>query len=143
MRNAEIVNCINLATITNTTESTAGIVGRSEANIKIYNCYNLGDIISTGYQVGGILGFVYNEATVINVYNAGNIPLNGADGRSGIIGSLGWASISGTIKNAYNVGTIVDKKVNWTYGAGSMCGYFYNDNTQLTIENGYYLKNTC
>lgn len=141
--NAEIINCINLATITNTTESTAGIVGRSESNIKIYNCYNLGDIISMGYQVGGILGFVCNEATVINVYNAGNIPSNGASGRSGIIGSLGWASTSGTIKNAYNIGSIVDKKVNWMYGAGSMCGYLYNDSIQLSIENGYYLKNSC
>ena len=142
----EIINCVNTRTIRDTSEkseSVAGILGRNEANTKIFNSYNLGDIISPGYQVGGILGYGVVEAVIINVYNAGNVTVNGVRGRGGIIGSFGGDVTTGTIKNAYNVGTIVDKKVNWTYGAGSMCGYFYNDNTQLTIENGYYLKNTC
>lgn len=136
----EMINCVNTGLISDISksESVAGIIGRNEAKAKVFNSYNLGDIISPGLQVGGIIGYGVVETIIINVYNAGNITVNGSRGRGGIIGSFGGDVTIGTIKNAYNVGTIVDKKVNWTYGAGSMCGYFYNDNTQLTIENGYY-----
>lgn len=145
---AEIINCVNLGTIkntsnNNTSESTGGIVGRSESDIKIYNCYNLGDINSNGYQVGGILGYALGKVTIVNVYNIGNIPLNGPRGRGGIVGSLGGTSFIAKIKNAYNMGNVIEENISWTYTAGGICGGLYNDATELNIEDSYYLSSTC
>ena len=56
--------------ISNTSESTGGIFGRSEGDTSIYNSYNIGEIAATGYQVGGIVGYCVGKVNIKNTYNS-------------------------------------------------------------------------
>ncbi len=110
----------------------------------VYNSYNLGEIYVQGSRNGGIVGSTNSNIEIINVYNKGNITENGPFGRGGILGANTTVVGDGNvyINNAYNLGNIIEKKVNWMYGAGAICGYPSNSST-LTIEDSYYKKGTC
>ena len=143
--NLEIINCANLNTISGSSNSTGGIIGMCENVIGgIYNSYNIGEISTNGARTGGVVGSANSDIEIINVYNQGDIIENGAWGRGGILGSNSTVVGSGNvyINNAYNLGNVIENNVNWTYGAGAICGYPSNTSI-LTIENSYYKKGTC
>ena len=143
--NLEIINCANLNTISGSSNSTGGIIGMCENVIGgIYNSYNIGEISTNGARTGGVVGSANSDIEIINVYNQGDIIENGAWGRGGILGSNYTVVGSGNvyINNAYNLGNVIENNVNWTYGAGAICGYPSNTSI-LTIENSYYKKGTC
>ena len=144
--NVDIINCANLNIISGSNiNSTGGIIGMYEDVIGgIYNSYNLGEICVTGSSTGGIIGSTNSDIEIINVYNKGDITENGRYGRGGILGSNYTIVGSGNvyINNTYNAGNVIENNVNWTYGAGAICGY-PSDTSTLTIENSYYKKGTC
>ena len=143
--NLEIINCANLNTISGLSNSAGGIIGMCENVIGgIYNSYNIGEICTNGAGTGGVVGSANSDIEIINVYNQGDIIENGAWGRSGILGSnyTGVGSGNVYINNAYNLGNVIENNVNWTYGAGAICGYPSNTSI-LTIEKSYYKKGTC
>lgn len=144
--NLEITNCANLNTISNSnSNSIGGIIGMCENVIGgIYNSYNAGEISVKGASTGGIIGSTNSDIEIINVYNKGNITENGRYGRGGILGSNYTVVGSGNvyINNTYNLGNVIENNVNWTYGAGAICGYPSSTST-LTIENSYYKRGTC
>ena len=98
------------AEIDSSSESTGGIVGRSENDIKLYNSYNLGNLIGTGHQIGGIVGYIPRGGEIINVYNYGEITKSGPNGRSGIVGAVGFSNLVITVnlKYVYNLGKVVN-----------------------------------
>ena len=143
--NLVIINCANLDTISNSNSSTGGIIGICEDVVGgIYNSYNIGEIRVKGQGTGGIVGSTNSNIEIINVCNRGNITENGGFGRGGILGSnrtsVGVGNVY--INNAYNVGNIIEDNLNWSYGAGAICGYPSSTAT-LTIENSFYKKGTC
>ena len=148
--NIEITNCSNLGKITNSSESTGGIIGRNEGTTNISNSFNIGEISSIGMQAGGIIGYCVNNTNstnITNVYNYGEISRNGARGRGGIVGGINIRNTDNgivNINNTYNMGKVIDQKVNGMYGAGGICGYRYDvSKSNLIIDNSYYLRNTC
>ena len=141
----EIINCVNLNTITSSNSSAGGIVGMCEDVIGgIYNSYNMGEIKVRGSRSSGIVGSTNSNIEIINVYNKGNVTENGSFGRGGILGSNTSVVGDGNvyINNAYNLGNIIEDNLNWSYGAGAICGYPSSTAT-LTIENSFYKKGTC
>ena len=108
--NIELKNCSNMGELDNSSESTGGIVGRSENDIKLYNSYNLGNLIGTGHQIGGIVGYIPRGGEIINVYNYGEITKSGPNGRSGIVGAVGFSNLVITVnlKYVYNLGKVVN-----------------------------------
>ena len=143
LNNIDIINCTNTGKINNLSQSTGGIAGIIECTTAhIQNCYNTGEISSTGQVAGGILGNTYGGDIIIeNVYNRGEISKNGARGRGGILGMQTNGSQC-SIKNAYNMGKIIEQNVNWTYSFGAIVGRTENENL-LNIENCYYLQDSC
>lgn len=145
----EITNCANLNTISGKTADAGGpvggIIGTCESGVcGIYNSYNIGKINTKGPSAAGIIGATNSNVEIINVYNKGENIENGRFGRGGILGSNRTVVGNGNpiINNAYNFGRVIEKQINWMYGAGAICGY-PSDSSTLDIKNTYYNKETC
>ena len=112
-------NCINYATIKQTTSSTKGTIAGVACgnNISMYdNCINYGNVISLyGGYVAGV--GVRVEWNMRNCQNYGRIFLNGSViGAGGLVAQLA----GGTIVDCANYGEIVGKQY-----VGGLCGYVY------------------
>ena len=149
-----ITSCYNTGNITSSSSSSStnssssyesysysgGICGSSSK--KITRCYNWGDISATSAKeyyayayAGGVSGCCSN--TIFNSYNTGNLSSN-TTGTSnqysytgGISGYVNGTGSSYTIKNCYNVGSLLSGA-----NKGGISGY------SGTITNCHYL-NTC
>ncbi len=121
----------------------SGVAGEGVYAI-IKNCSNYGTI-SASYTGGGIVGQVgenrlKNDGSRLalkNCYNAGEIKGNGSWGNGGLIGAIRpcGTSVTSTIKNSYNAGTVSGTSVGSV--VGSIC------ETVLELENVYYLDSSC
>ena len=154
---SKIVNCYNLATISNSNGAAGGIIGstvsdseiidcynegkinssnniaagiaQSISNSKIFNCYNTGKIIG-GVPAGGIVERA-SDSEIINCYNNGEI--SGKYGSGGIVGD----SLSNSkIINCYNTGKIIDAD-------SSLGGILGKSITNSTLSKCYYLNSSA
>ena len=113
-----IANCINEGNI-NATGDGGGMIGDvlaqtnsiASTTITMTNCTNDGNIIG-GWNGGGLVGDVRATSsanssittTTTNCFNAGNITASSNGG--GLIGSMSASTISNTIMNSMNKGTV-------------------------------------
>lgn len=166
----KIQNCINLGTIYggiydgNTLSNCGGIVGGFLGKI-VENSINKGIINAKRSRAGGIAGEVLQNSIIIKCINVGGI--NGLAQIGGIVGGLngiieqcynsgevkGVEQLGGicgsvlnkyesTIKNCYNIGSIIPEKSSeyseWEIQyLGGIIGWMSSNQTSGTISNNY------
>ena len=139
-----IFNCYNFCNVYGNTYK-GGIVGNSRGATKIVNCCNAGKIELNGdtfysyTSAGGIIGIGGGEETVINCYNletVENYCTTVYAGAGGIIGNT--AGSTDTIINCYNIGKIIGQ-----HTQGSIAGGFWYSDWISTLNNCYYLEDSC
>ena len=166
----KIQNCVNRGTIHGGIYSddllsySGGIVGNFYGKM-IENSINKGIIDAKGIRVGGIAGQTYPESSITKCINVGSI--NGLAHNGGIVGGLngtiekcynsgevkGVQCLGGicgmvcnkyesTIKNCYNIGSIIPEKSSEhpdteIGNLGGIIGWMSSNQTSGTISNNY------
>lgn len=129
-------NCINRATITNTSSYVAGLVGVVigvteagvlKSDVLFTNCGNEASVSAGGGNVGGILGYSQTNTRLDGCYNTGNI--HGSHSVGGLVGYLKEAEGTCCINNSYNTGTVTGGSE-----VGGILGYMMNG---VSIANCY------
>lgn len=148
--NGEVAGCVNEATVEtpNNSGDIGGIVGRLYKGT-VRDCRNKGNVI--GRNSAGIVSNVEDKTSaVIRCWNEGDI--EGSYG-SGIV-----LSLSGTVQNCYNTGSVDEAGIAGTAYSGSSVAYCHNvgeitgymgapicsisSGSNITIENCYYLADS-
>lgn len=136
-----IENCVNKATINNSSASTSfytgGIVGKKQSGLcKIINCINEGTITAPSCKyVGGIVGGTdsgYNT----EVENCANIGSIGSTTSTYVGGIIGGTTSDDYVRNCYNNG-VINGTGNYV---ASIAGYH---NSSMTIEHCYFNSSKC
>ena len=118
-----------------------GIIGRLSGDVE--KAYNNGAIYNASTVTGGIVGWWYN-GDISNVFNTGNITVINSNTNTrgsevgGIVGGVD-SSISKTLNNAYNLGTLRSFATTGSYNSvGGIIGDIHHEyNGVLTISNVY------
>ena len=118
-----------------------GIIGRLSGDVE--KAYNNGAIYNASTVTGGIVGWWYN-GDISNVFNTGNISVINSSTNTrgsevgGIVGGVD-SSISKTLNNAYNLGTLRSFATTGSYNSvGGIIGDIHHEyNGMLTISNVY------
>ena len=141
-----VTECYNEGQV-NAASVFGGVVGYlqgDEGDAVVKNCYNTGAVTATSTssnQMGGVIGYVNVriEKTLIvsNLYNRGTI--TGYNYVGGVVGEFysGSASSNITIRDSYNVGSIIinDSSTSQVF-AGGIVGIMWNGSTGVeTVEN--------
>ena len=166
----KIQNCVNLGSVyggiynEDSASYSGGIVGAFYGKM-IENSINKGIINAKGIRVGGIAGHAGTESTITKCINVGDI--NGLSQNGGIVGGLngtiekcynsgtvkGIHRLGGicgivcnmyesTIKNCYNIGSIIPEKSSEYPESeiqylGGIIGWMSSNQTSGTISNNY------
>ncbi len=126
---ASMTGLTNRATVTSTSNGVGGVVGYSLATSTATGLTNYGDIVGA-YYVGGIAG--YSSATNYDsIANYGAIT-GGTSTTGGIGGTLGYTTLTTSVKNAKNYGA-----VSGAARVAGIVGYSYKNSSADTcvIEN--------
>ena len=104
---AEIKNLTLQGTVSGSSASVGGIVGKTQGSVKITNCAFEGNVTSTN------TGTTSGTAGIVGKVNSGNVTITGCvnnssiNGNSNAAGIIGYLSASGTtISESYNTGKI-------------------------------------
>lgn len=129
-----IENLAVYGSVTNTGNSTGGIIGEMCANNnRIENCCFIGDVTSTTNGVGGIVGLMWVNGQIKNCYHIGKV-ISKQQSAGGIAGYIGKVNNDNSfvIENCYHVGEVSGAE----NSAGSILGIVVEDreNTGVTVN---------
>jgi hypothetical protein len=128
---AILIDCYSTATVSNTYNSTGGLVGLNDGG-EIRNCYATGNVTavnSGNHSVGGLVGFSgYGNPTISNCYATGMV-----SGEQRVGGLVGKIEGDQTIYNCYATGM-----VSGGIEVGGLVGNYdvgYSGNATSIIQN--------
>ena len=131
-----VENSINKGIINAKRSRAGGIAGEVLQNSIIIKCINVGGINGLA-QIGGIVGGL--NGIIEQCYNSGEV--KGVEQLGGICGSV-LNKYESTIKNCYNIGSIIPEKSSeyseWEIQyLGGIIGWMSSNQTSGTISNNY------